>query len=342
VVYRWLHPDGDVAAMHRFLERHLPGERFDGDDLRRWHDQAGLRLSLADRTWLTGVHPIELWLVRHWNAHPEADLDEIRVASAPVRHDAYDWLFRTRRRAQDLRIRAELERDAFREIHAAWARTGYPFSSLVPSLATSIGSSADRPAALAELLGILQNDGLRLGRRRIDAIDLARDTPYETHLEATDPRPERVVRSEVARAVREALLDVVENGTARRARGALQTADGTPIPLGGKTGTGDDRRKRFDEHGRLIASEVASRSATLAFLAGDRHFGVLTAYVEGPEAADYGFTSSLPAQALRYLAPALEPLLEPVPHGMLALRPARPAGADALASHGDAPRDDAS
>jgi len=341
IVYRWLHPRGDVAALHRFLARQLPGERFDGDALRRWHEQAGPRLSLADRSWLVGLHPLEFWLVRHWDRHPEADVGELRRASAPVRKDAYAWLFRAPRRAQDLRIRSELEREAFREIHAAWARTGYPFASLVPSLATAIGSSADRPAALAELLGILQNDGLRLPSRRIQRIRLASGTPYETRLALRDARPERVLRPEVARAVRKALLDVVANGTARRARGALRAADGSPLALGAKTGTGDDRRKRFAADGRLLASEVASRSATLAFLAGDRYFGVLTAYVEGARAEAYHFTSSLPAQALRYLGPALEPLLDdPPPTGMQALRQRPPAAASPLAQVAAAPGKD--
>jgi len=338
VVYRWLHPTGDVAALHRFLTRQLPGERFDGDALRRWYEQAGPRLSLADRGWLVGLHPIELWLVRYWDRHPGAGAGELRRASAAIREDAYTWLFRAPRRAQDLRIRTELERDAFREIHAAWARTGYPFASLVPSLATAIGSSADRPAALAELMGILQNDGLRLPSRRIERIRLASETPYETRLEARDARPERVLRPEVARAVRTALLDVVANGTARRARGALRAADGSPLPLGGKTGTGDDRRKRFAADGRLLASEVASRSATLAFLAGDRYFGVLTAYVEGAQAEAYHFTSSLPAQVLRYLGPALEPLLgDPPPQGMQALRPSPPSAPSSRARVAVAP-----
>jgi hypothetical protein len=39
-----------------------------------------------------------------------------------------------------------LEREAFRRIHAQWQATGYPFPSLVPSLATALGTSpTDRP-----------------------------------------------------------------------------------------------------------------------------------------------------------------------------------------------------
>jgi membrane peptidoglycan carboxypeptidase len=337
VAYRSLHPEADVTALHRFLAGVDPEARFRGDDLRRWHAQADpWRLSLADRAYLTGLHPLELWLVEYWNQNPDAGWSELRRASETVRSESYAWLRRTGRRAQDLRIRSELERDAFARIHTAWARTGYPFASLVPSLATSIGSSADRPAALAELMGLLQNDGLRFPSRRIDAIQLAADTPFETRMRAVDGAPERVLHREVAAAVRTALLDVVENGTARRARGALELADGTHVAIGGKTGTGDHRRKHFASDGRLISSEVASRSATLAFWLGDRHFGVLTAYVEGERAGEHHFTSSLPSQVLRWLAPALEPLVDAVPaDGMQAFRPPAHAGAsgpDRLAS----------
>jgi hypothetical protein len=39
---------------------------------------------------------------------------------------------------------------------------------------------------------------------------------------------------------------------------------------------------------------------------GDRYFGVITASVEGPVAADYRFTSELPLAVLRLLAPLIE------------------------------------
>lgn len=54
---------------------------------------------------------------------------------------------------------------------------GYPFDHLVPSLATAIGSSGDRPAALSELVGIIQNDGVRLPTLRIDTLHFAANTP---------------------------------------------------------------------------------------------------------------------------------------------------------------------
>jgi membrane peptidoglycan carboxypeptidase len=54
---------------------------------------------------------------------------------------------------------ALLEQDAFARMAPSWRRLGFPFAQLVPSYATAIGSSADRPAALAELMGTIMNNG---------------------------------------------------------------------------------------------------------------------------------------------------------------------------------------
>jgi hypothetical protein len=48
-----------------------------------------------------------------------------------------------------------------------------------------------------------------------------------------------------------------------------------------------------------------NRTATFTFLLGDRHFGVLTAYAPAPDAADYDFTSALPEQIVKNMAPTL-------------------------------------
>jgi hypothetical protein len=97
------------------------------------------------------------------------------------------------------------------------------------------------------------------------------------------------------------------NGTARRANGAYG------VPVGGKTGTGDHQKKRVDRWANVIDSEHVSRSATFVFFAGDRFHGVVTAHVAGPESAEYGFTSSLPVQVLKDLAPVLEPVFDSPP-----------------------------
>jgi hypothetical protein len=79
--------------------------------------------------------------------------------------------------------------------------------------------------------------------------------------------------------------------------------------VGGKTGTGDHRYKVFAPGGRLLESRVVNRTATFVFLIDDRFYGVITAYVHGPEAGEFAFTSSLPAQIFRILAPEISPLL---------------------------------
>jgi len=121
----------------------------------------------------------------------------------------------------------------------------------------------------------------------------------------------------------------VEQGTGRRVSGAFHDASGAALVAGGKTGTGDHRYERFGRNGEVISSKVVNRTATFVFFLGDRHFGTLSAHVAGPEAADYGFTSALPTQLLKSLAPTLQPLLirEPQP---LAERPRHEPPADQL------------
>ena len=44
---------------------------------------------------------------------------------------------------------------------------------------------------------------------------------------------------------------------------------------------------------------------------GDSHFGTLTAFVPGAGAQAYKFTSALPVQVLKGMAPILTPYLQP-------------------------------
>jgi hypothetical protein len=267
---------------------------------------------MADRGYLAHVHPLELWAVEYLHQHPEAKLDEIIEASADVRQEVYKWLFQTKHKgAQRSRIRTIVEIEAFQEIHRSWRQLGYPFGSLVPSYATAIGSSADRPSALAELVGIILNGGVRYPLVRIEELHFAEGTPYETILRREENTGERVLPPEVAAVVRAALLNVVEQGTAQRlSRSTFVRADGTRIPVGGKTGTGDNRYDIYGPGAVLLESRVINRTATFTFFIGDRFFGTITAYVPQPEASRYTFTSSLPVQILKILAPKLMPLIE--------------------------------
>ena len=198
-----------------------------------------------------------------------------------------------------------LEIEAFAEIHRSWQRLGYPFDRLVPSYATALGSSADRPMALAELMGILVNDGVRYPTHRISELRFAASTPYETVLEPARAPGKRVLPAEVARAAREALAGTVSQGTARRAHGAVRSLDGSPVVIGGKTGTGDHRFKVYGPGTKLLEERVVSRSGAFVFYVGDRFFGIVTAHVVGERAEAYDFTSALPVQLFAALAPIL-------------------------------------
>jgi len=308
-VFYALAPDADVLQLLDFLGRHLPSAQESAQALHDRH--RGGRWSLADRGHLAGVHPLELWVAGYLRQHPQATLGQSLAASVEERQAVYGWLFKTRRKAaQDRRIRGLLEADAFAEIHRTWQRLGYPFDSLTPSYASALGASGDRPAALAELMGIIVNGGLRLATVSVEALHFAKDTPYETRLVREPASGEPVLSAPLAETVRRALIDVVENGTGRRLKGALLRSDGSAIAIGAKTGTGDHRFDTHGRDGRVISSRVVNRSATIVFMIGERYFGTLMAYVHEPHAARYRFTSALPTQLLKTMTGQLLPPIE--------------------------------
>ncbi len=316
VVHRTVVPAAGKEEFVEFMRSHLPGSRLSDGALEELYDRYAMdKWSLADRAYICRVHPLELWLVGYLRDHPGATRSEAVKASVQERQDAYSWLFTVRhKQRQDFRIQSLMEVDAFSAIHARWKRLGYPFGSLVPSYATAIGSSADRPAALAELVGVIVNGGVRYPSTRIESMTFGAGTPYETRLARSPSVGERVLRHEIAAAIRPELIGIVEGGTAVRLKGAFKGPDGTPIAVGGKTGTGDNRSTAYDSHGNEISSTAINRTSVFAFLIGDRFYGVLTAYVPGQQADNYGFTSALPVAILGMLEPELEQLvLSPAP-----------------------------
>jgi len=279
--------------------------------------------SLVDRGFLARVHPLELWLVTYLRQHPDAGLSQVLSASAGERQAVYGWLFKTHHRyAQDKRIRNLLELQAFLEIQRGWQRLGYPFATVTPSLAAAIGSSGDRPAALARLMGIIVNGGKSYPSVLIDRLDFAADTPYEASLVRSEMAGEHVMAPDVVAVVRRALIEVVDQGTARGLIPALDREGRKRHVIGGKTGTGDHRYETYGPGGRLIESRVVERAATFVFLVDDRFFGTMTAYVAGPKAARYEFTSALPVRLLGILLPALSPLIDAPPNAPATTRAA--------------------
>ncbi|HTD06732.1 transglycosylase domain-containing protein, partial [Undibacterium sp.] len=308
-----IQPDVSLEQFKAFLTARLgPDADLTDKKLQRMYQQySPQQMSLADRGYVARVHPLELWLVAYLRGHPDATQAQVMQASVRERQEVYSWLFSThRKRAQDKRILDLLEQEGFLEIHQQWKSVGYPFESLVPSYATALGASADRPAALAELMGILVNNGVRKPNMLIKSLHFATATPYETLLQFSPGKQEQVLAPEVAQAVLATIRLVVEGGTARRVKQAFARPDGSFIPVGGKTGTGDNRFDTFGAHGQLIDSRVVNRSATFVFNIDQRYFGTIIAYVPGAQAAAYDFTSALPVQLLKLLAPTLMPLVD--------------------------------
>ncbi|MGH8853759.1 MAG: transglycosylase domain-containing protein [Telluria sp.] len=322
--HRTVIPNASLDQFAAFLYKTLPPSNdMEPERIPKMYEMYDARnMSLADRGYVASVHPLELWLVSYLRAHPNAGWTEVTNASVKERQEVYSWLFKTHRKhAQDKRIAGLIEVEAFLKIHAQWKKMGYPFDSLVPSYATTLGASADRPAALAELMGIIVNDGVRKPVERIDSLHFAKDTPYETLVKRSKGGgKEQVLAPEVARAVADAIQGVVSDGTAKRVRTAFVQSDGGVIALGGKTGTGDQRFEVYARGGRVIESRYVNRSATFVFNIGERFFGSMTAYVHGPQSGNYDFTSALPVQLLVTLAPSLMPMIEPPPGSIAAQR----------------------
>ncbi len=324
VFFAW-HPGGDAEGLQQWSD--ALGHPVTAEDAAKLVRAYGSpKLTLLDYGYLLRRHPLEVWCAGEMSRTSSVTWDQLVARSSEPRRLASTWLLQARQRhPQDLRVRIQMEQDAFARMTPSWRRLGFPFEQLVPSYATAIGSSADRPAALAELMGIIAHDGVRRPTLSIQGLRFASDTPYHTVFQPAPGSGERVLPVPVARALRRVLAEVVESGTARRVAGAFQEPGGKPIVVGGKTGSGDNRFDTFGGRGRLISSRPVSRTAAFAFYIGDRYFGIITASVAGKAAGQYQFTSALPVTVLKLLAPqinarasrdvlarlAKEPLMEP-------------------------------
>ncbi|GGW48964.1 transglycosylase domain-containing protein [Alishewanella tabrizica] len=311
--YRFINPSQNESDFVQFMQQRFTDNPLTAAQWRQLYQKySPSEFSLPDQAYLARSHPLELWLLAYLEQQPTPTLADAISLSAEVRQQAYQWLFRTQSRsARDNRIRTMLEIEAFWDIHQRWQRLGYPFDYLVPSLATALGSSGDRPAALAELLGIIQNGGRRLPMFRVEGLHFAANTPYAAQLARTDVQIERVMAPEVAQVLRENLGGVVQQGTGRR----LLTQYSLPnLPdlalIGGKTGTGDNRISTVNSRGETVQSRALNRTATFAFYFSDKYFGVISVYLPGNAAADYFFTSALPLQVLNGMSPLIMPLLK--------------------------------
>ncbi|HVE21024.1 MAG TPA: transglycosylase domain-containing protein [Acidocella sp.] len=318
VLYLAIFPQASEASMTDFLRQHMPRQSFAEvapDRLTKLYQQfAGNKFSLNDEAYVAGLHPLRIWLTAYLQTHPNAGWNEIAAASPQAIDQSYTWLFRRGKTfQQNVRIQTIIEQDAFARIWQDWRRQGYPFDHLVPSLGTTLGASGDRPDALATLMGIILNGGVRQPTVDFDRLNFADGTPYQTDF-TSKPDPKPVLDPAVADIERQALMGVVQNGTAKLLAGSYHLADGKPMQIGGKTGSGDNRFHIYGPGGALRGERVVDRTATFVFFLGNQYFGTVTAYVPGPHAAGFSFTSAMAAQLLKALQPQLDPLLGvPVP-----------------------------
>jgi len=299
-----------VGGLSRWLES--GGMKPTEMELSRWEKAYGKpSLSLLDYAYLLNVRPLSLWCAGQLLRAHSSSWNEIWERSAGARKLSSAWLFEERqRRAQNLRLRIQIERDAFARMTPAWRRLGFPYEQLVPSLASALGNAGDRPEALAELMGVILNDGELRQTIRVKTLNFGPQTPYQTRFGTARRAPVRLMNAEVARALRTVLVGVVNEGTGRRLVGAFTGPGGRAVAVGGKTGTGDNRIKAFGSSRLLLSALSASRTASFVFFIEDRYFGVLSATVLGRGAAQYGFTSALPVAILRLLAPSINTRLQ--------------------------------
>ncbi len=304
--YAW-HHDGDEDGLVKWMQRYLPAVK--PEQITKLVKAYGNpRLNLSDYGYLLGIHPLKVWCAGELARDPSLEWAQLWDESGEARQISATWLFKTRNRsAQDLRLRIRFEQDAFSRMTPQWQRLGFPFDRLVPSFATAIGSSGDRPEALAQLMGILLNDGVKKPTIRMARLRFASNTPYETIAGPMESEGVRVMPQAVARAILPVLAQVVQTGTAIRVANTYKVGD-KPLVVGGKTGSGDNRFDSFGRGGAVISSRPIDRTATFVFYIADRYFGVITVFVPGKEAGDYGFTSSLPVAILKILAPDIEKL----------------------------------
>lgn len=314
VLYIGWHPDADSTALARFLIPRV--KKIKGKDigglLRKYKNPD---FTLADYAYLLDRHPLEVWCAGALARDTSMTWSEARERSTEAKLTAMAWLMRSKNKgAQDTRIRSRIEREAFARMEPSWKKLGFPFESLVPSLATAIGSSADRPDALATLMGIIVDDGIRRSPTLIERLRFASSTPYHTVMDAPRMEGDRVLSAPVCRTLRSVLAGVVDHGTASRVRKAFADSSGNLlVTVGGKTGSGDNRVKAISKGGGVISSHATSRTAAFAFYIGDRYYGVITASVMGARAENYEFTSALPLEVMKMAAPPIMERLGPFP-----------------------------
>lgn len=311
VIYRNNHPERSVSDFKDFLADYGHTDLDIMDAVELYDQYAPGQYPDKDLAYITGTHDLEIWLARHLNKNPSDSWANVKEQSGQARMDAYQWLFKSRNKwAQDKRIRTIIEEKAFNQfIHPRWEKQGFPFDKMVASYASSIGVSGDNPDSLADLAGIIMNGGERNTISSFNNISVAEGTPYADRFKDNYEPAQYVLKPEIADLVLAEIQNVVAKGTARRAHKSAKTSDGRILPVGGKTGTGDNRKIHRNKDGSKESLAV-NRTATFMFTIDDCMYGTIIAYAPGEMSDSHKFTSALPVQAFKELMPTLQPLFD--------------------------------
>ncbi|TXD37859.1 hypothetical protein FRC98_09280 [Lujinxingia vulgaris] len=250
--------------------------------------------------------PLELAAIAALVENPEASLTEVMLATANIRSDARDWVA-AHTTAIDTRrgVHYAVEEEVFGVLQKEWARAGYPFERLTPSLATALGSSGDRPASLALLVAAVRAGGLVPRLDSVEGVRLFEGTPYETWLRPAPTPPVRAFGPEVARAVEKLLLRVAERGTGHATDAPWQIGQ-TTWEVGGKTGTSDHVLLIRDRDGRVMERRPVARSGAWVFFAGPCLVGTVVMFEQGEDAATHHFHGGDAAELSRAVLRAIE------------------------------------
>lgn len=306
-IFWFIFPKKTVEDFNSFIKQYIDHASINENEIKKYYRTYNeVAKNLSDKGYIARLHPLELWTASYLYHKPDSSLSEIFNVSKNERIEVYEWLMKTSRtHAQDSRIKTMLEAEAFIDIHERWKQTGYSLPYLVPSLATALGTSADRPDSLADLMGLILAEGIMYPKTSISIINIGKGTPFESSFEFNGGQKKRVLSSEVASIAKEGLLNIVSKGTAIRLKDGIKIGDEI-LQVGGKTGTGDHRYVIY--RGGKKEKRVVNRTATFMFILGDKYYGVVSVLVPGIEAASFNFTSALPVQILKNLAPELENL----------------------------------
>ena len=302
-------PGYSLDQMKAFIEAEMPKSKVKPDYKKlharyssgKFDSQARFyKFDLNDRGYLTRpIHPLELSMAAQRFSNPDITWKQALENTRQDRIHVYKWLIRSdKKKAQDKAIGIMLDQHAWREIEKSWQQRGYPFK-LVPSLATVIGVSGDTADSLATFNAIFLNKGKTVNITRFTGIHFGVGTPHETHITPGQPASTQVMRPETAQLMLELTEGVVnsERGTGRRLKDGFKLSDGRKLVIRGKTGTNDE-------------SETSGvRVGVFTGTIGDRYSFCISGYITGASAKDK-FTSGMAVQALKMLAPELQPLFD--------------------------------